>query len=323
MNARWTRRATFILALTVALGGALSSDAFRMLQNNAVGRVTAGQLVTCDAAGEFTRWGLNNRNIAWQLNTGNQGAGKEAALRAAMGSWNNVFGTNYNLNLAGNAGGTFATDGVNTFRWATNEGCAGGCLALTALVLQAGQIIIESDITFNNSQTWRTNGNDCDTEAVAAHELGHSLGIHHSEVSGNPTMRATYFGNGGRSLEADDRAALQCSENRFGNPPPVPYITANPSSGTGPMPLTVTFDGTLSRDANGTITQYLWRFSDGTTATGPTAVRTYYGSWGVNAVYGVTLTVTDNQGLARATTSSVTLYCDDGQGGSTCFYQNF
>jgi hypothetical protein len=37
----------------------------------------------------------------------------------------------------------------------------------------------------------------------------------------------------------------------------------------------------------------------------------------------VTLTVTDNQGLARSTTTSVTVYCDDGQGGATCFYQNF
>ena len=50
------------------------------------------------------------------------------------------------------------------------------------------------------------------------HELGHSLGIHNTNRWGfpRPTMRATDFGSAGRSLENDDRAALECSINRFG-----------------------------------------------------------------------------------------------------------
>jgi hypothetical protein len=116
--------------------------------------------------------------------------------------------------------------------WANGNGCVGGCLALTALVLQAGQVIVESDVTFNNTVSWNTNGTDFDTEAIAAHELGHALGIHHTDVTTapTPTMNASSFGPGGRTLAPDDIEALQCSQNRF---PPrrvlrvgVPAVTA-------------------------------------------------------------------------------------------------
>jgi hypothetical protein len=134
-----------------------------------------------------------------------------------MRSWNAVSQARHSLGLGSNTTAGWATDGTNTLLWANGNGCTGSCLALTALVLQAGQVIVESDITFNNSVTWTTNGANFDTQAVATHEIGHSLGIHHTELTGSPqpTMFATYFGSGGRTLEADDRAALQCSQCAF------------------------------------------------------------------------------------------------------------
>jgi hypothetical protein len=84
-------------------------------------------------------------------------------------------------------------------------------------------------VSFNNSVSWATNGSDYDTEAIAAHELGHCMGIHHTNVkkpNNRPTMYAYYFGTAGRSLASDDQQALQCAQNRY--PPSVPQLAARP-----------------------------------------------------------------------------------------------
>jgi hypothetical protein len=132
-----------------------------------------------------------------------------------------VDGANYELTYKGAASYGWATDNRNTILWAIGNGCTGSCLALTALVLQPGQVIVESDITFNASYLWDTTGADPDVEAVAAHELGHSLGIHHTEPTSEPfsTILATYFGVDGRTLKNDGPLALQCSESRYFNNP--------------------------------------------------------------------------------------------------------
>ena len=48
--------------------------------------------------------------------------------------------------------------GVNTVLWANGNGCIGGCLAITALVLVQGQVITESDISLNDSVIWKRFG---------------------------------------------------------------------------------------------------------------------------------------------------------------------
>jgi hypothetical protein len=200
-------------ALAVA-AWATPAHAFRMIQNGSVGRVSAGAAVTCNAAGGFTHW--TNKNITWFLNPAGQGAGKSTALSAALASWNTAAGE-HNLTNGGSTGAGFSTDGVNTIVFARGNGCTGNCLAITALVLQAGQVIVETDVSFNSRYAWNTSGADVDFEGVAAHEVGHSLGIHHTEITGQPrpTMYAAYFGTAERSLEADDVNAIACSESRY------------------------------------------------------------------------------------------------------------
>lgn len=209
------RVTTLALVAAAAVAVATPAHAFRMIQNTSVGRFSAGAAVTCSNSVGFVHW--NIRNINWWHRTSLQGSGKGSALSAAMSAWTNVTSADHVLNYAGTTTAGWSTDGRNTLLWASGNGCTGNCLALTALVLQSGQVLVESDITFNNNVTWTTNGAQFDTQAVAAHELGHALGIHHTNITSTPrpTMYASYFGSGGRSLESDDRAALQCAESRY------------------------------------------------------------------------------------------------------------
>lgn len=220
MNAAKLR--TFVALAAVVAICAAPASAYRMIQNTSTGRVTAGAAVTCNDAGGFTHW--SSAVTGWRHNLANQGAGKSAALYNALNVWTFVTNASHTPTFAGFTNAAFATDGINAVSWGTGQGCSGSCLALTALVLQSGQVIIESDVTFNNAVTWTTNGNNYDTWSVAAHEFGHTLGIHHTEVTSapTPTMYAFYFGSGARSLEADDQAALQCSQGRY--PPSVSCI---------------------------------------------------------------------------------------------------
>jgi hypothetical protein len=204
--------------VALALGAAAPSEASRLIQNFGVGRFTAGTPVPCNDPGGFAHW--TTPHTPWRHNTAGQGAGKAAALQAAMAAWTNVDGASHVLSYAGTTSAGFRTDSINAISWGTGQGCAGFCLALTALVLAPGQRIVESDVTFNAAFTWTTNGADFDTQAVATHELGHTLGIHHTEVTGappasRPTMAGAYFGVDERTLENDDRQALQCAQTRL------------------------------------------------------------------------------------------------------------
>ena len=113
----------------------------------------------------------------WYHNVSNQGSGKDADLYNAMNVWNFVPSANHTLTYKGRIPAAFATDGINVVSWGTSQGgctTANGCLALTALVLNSGEVIIESDITFNNGYTWSTNGTSYDTWEVAADQRPHA-----------------------------------------------------------------------------------------------------------------------------------------------------
>jgi len=208
---------SFSVACTVLLAGR-DAAAFRMIQNTSTGRTSTGASVTCSATGGFVHWG--HSQITVMLNPANQGGepGVPLALQHAMASWTAVTPANFQLNYGGTTSAGFATDGINTVGFGTTSGCTGGCLALTALVLGPGQVIQEVDVSFNDAVNWNTNGSDYDVEAIAAHELGHCLGIHHTDITkprNRPTMYTAYFGIGGRTLESDDRDALNCSYSRY------------------------------------------------------------------------------------------------------------
>jgi glucose/arabinose dehydrogenase len=87
------------------------------------------------------------------------------------------------------------------------------------------------------------------------------------------------------------------------NQPPTAVVTANPTN--GPVPLTISFDGTGSSDPEGRPLSYSWDLNgDGTfgDATGPTASYTYTTA----GVYHPSLRVTDDQGASDTASVTVT-----------------
>ncbi|HET9299657.1 MAG TPA: matrixin family metalloprotease [Candidatus Polarisedimenticolaceae bacterium] len=218
MNKGIARLAALSVTGLALVAVATPAHAFRMIQNTSVGRVSAGAAVACNASGGFTHW--NNKSITWFLNSSGAPGGAAGALTAALGSWNTASDLHLNEYTLTNGGSTsagFVTDGQNAIVFARGNGCNGQCLAITALVLQAGQVIVETDVSFSSRYNWQTTGGDLDFQAVCTHEVGHSLGIHHTELTSTPrpTMYAAYFGVTGQSLEADDRNAMNCTEDRY------------------------------------------------------------------------------------------------------------
>ncbi|MBX9929742.1 MAG: DNA/RNA non-specific endonuclease, partial [Gemmatimonadaceae bacterium] len=85
-----------------------------------------------------------------------------------------------------------------------------------------------------------------------------------------------------------------------GTKPPVaatdgPWLTTEGSS--------ITFSASASSDPDGDALSYLWRFSDGVTATGVNAVRTF----AQNGTVGVTMIVTDIRGLVDSVMTAATI----------------
>jgi hypothetical protein len=216
MKPGFTLSAACVAALTLTLATG-NAHAFRLIQNSSTGRTSFGASVACDAPAGFAHRSAST--VSWLVNPAGQGGkpGVLAAFQNALAAWNSV-GTGYALGYVGTTSAGFATDGLNTALWASGNGCTGGCLAITALVLGPGQEILEADISFNDAAAWSTTGGDVDVQAIATHELGHSMGIHHTDLTrkrNRPTMYTAYFGSDGRTLEDDDRAALSCVHTRY------------------------------------------------------------------------------------------------------------
>lgn len=85
------------------------------------------------------------------------------------------------------------------------------------------------------------------------------------------------------------------------NTAPTAVAKANPTTGTAP--LYVTFDGSSSSDADGSITSYVWSFGDGTSGTGATVKHTYLATGSYMAI----LTVTDDDGATGVASISITV----------------
>ena len=86
------------------------------------------------------------------------------------------------------------------------------------------------------------------------------------------------------------------------NQTPVARIVATAVS--GPSPLVVTFNGSNSTDADGSITAHVWSFGDGDLDTGETVQHVFVTVDAVK-VFTVSLTVTDDDGASSQATQTI------------------
>jgi len=135
-----------------------------------------------------------------------------AAIRRAGDEWTNRGGAKFAWAYAGESSLTRTDlgDNVNVI-FALNQSSS-STLAYTVCSQTPSRLAF--DIVFLDGWSWNDNAADgtggFDIEGIAAHELGHALGLGHSEVPGS-TMWPSALGNGvaNRTIEADDIAGIR------------------------------------------------------------------------------------------------------------------
>jgi PKD repeat protein len=120
----------------------------------------------------------------------------------------------------------------------------------------------------------------------------------------NPSL--TVYDSAGLSDQVTTPVIINPTPEPTPNQPPTSSFTATP--GYGAPPLIVTFDGSGSSDADGSIKSYAWSFGDGTSATGSSTQHTYTDI----GEYTVTLKVTDNMNETAVSSQVVSVIEEDG-----------
>ena len=110
------------------------------------------------------------------------------------------------------------------------------------------------------------------------------------EADGNLTLDAKGCRMENVTLKGVVKSGTCLATGPLFNRHPSVTMTVTPSSGEAP--LTVTLDGSRSRDRDGTLTSHVWTFSDGTTLSGIRVSKTFPKA----GVKGIALTVTDDDG---------------------------
>ncbi len=178
------------------------------------------------------------------------------ACQSAMATWGGA-GANFAFNYAGATGATGAGyNSMNEVCW--NPGSSGGALATTYMWGFGGQMW-EADVVFwDGSWTWSTATSpgylQFDVESVGLHELGHVVGLNHSEYNWAVMWYAINYMEVQRTLSSDDIAGILAIYGAGGTPNLTVDLTptgstALPASG-GSIPYTVSVHNNGSSTAN-------------------------------------------------------------------------
>jgi hypothetical protein len=288
----------------------------------------AGALTEVGSAGQYIAkigegWdgpGLGNADLtySWGPLSGQiPGSDQKAAITRALGEWSKVAAvtftetnkTNALRNIAilfgrGSHGDSYPFDG------------RGGVLAHTFYPAPPNPETLAGDMHFDDDEHWRVDA-DTDLFTVSLHELGHALGLGHSDRPG--AVMYPYYQRAD-TLTDDDIGAIQSLYAAPGAaPPPVPGTPASPASPAAPTPQaltlttsvipssikgdSVTITGAAS-GGTGTVT-VRW-----TTTRGQSGVMPSAAAWSVVVPLAagsttITITATDSAGASAARSATV------------------
>jgi hypothetical protein len=173
-------------------------------------------------SGSGSRWmeADNGQPINYFLNSDRSpvAGGGSAEITRAMNAWSAQSGANIQLRIAGSTGNCgYVNDGSNTISFgdclgqlSPPVGCSGVVAQTTTVWTADGRIVggrsfnrlLESDVVFNDGLDCFL-GNPANIAEIACHELGHSIGLGHSD---DPAAIMWSVARGGRDavLAADD-----------------------------------------------------------------------------------------------------------------------
>ncbi len=209
--------------------------------------------------GKPVRWFTfdEGRSEPWRVHSaGQSGLGLDAtiaAFRTAIQAWNGDAGSSVRYSYAGtteSSTGTGSSDRTNAILFDDPNGqveesfaCPGG-----GVIAIGGPRFQRNTVTWNGQEVHRAvegdiitnDGTDCfftrragSAEEVFAHELGHTLGLGHSQ-DGDALMFAFAKGDGrGARLSRDDKDAIASLYPSDGQEPPPPPPAGGPSAPTG------------------------------------------------------------------------------------------
>jgi hypothetical protein len=166
-------------------------------------------------------------NIDQKTPPGVSSADKNTAVRNAYKTWSNVSCSFYassdqgTVNTATGNSKDYVNSNVWISSWPSNYGQTALAITTTSYDPQSGKIY-DADIKYNPNYSWAVNGagNKIDIQSVATHEIGHELGLDHSQYQDATMFWSTGQGDTSqRSLHSDDIAGV-CYIYPSGSPPP-------------------------------------------------------------------------------------------------------
>jgi hypothetical protein len=276
----------------------------------------------------YARWASNG--ATFYVNPSNVDVSSTAALaalQAGMEVWNTQAGSSFRYSYGGTVGDTstsYDNRNVIIFR---NES-SGSAIASTYSWWDGSNRLLDSDIIFwDGPFTFFTGTSGCGVvsnaayvEDIAAHELGHALGLNHSDL-GDATMYPSYSycSQAMRTLAPDDIAAARALyPGAASNTAPTVSI-GSPSSGTSVAEgATATFVGSASDAQDGNLTSGL-QWTDSVNG----GVATAIGSGGsfsralAAGTHTIVARATDAGGLQGSMTITLNVTTTSGGGGGT------